>query len=385
MLVGAGLLAGRLVGRRARRRADVRSASPTTAADGAAGAVRSGGAPLGLSGLRRLIFFPDDQAGWLPFALAAVLRRRSTGSFDAIYSTSSPVTSHLIAGLTKRLTGVPWVAEFRDPWLGNALAAPLPWFHRRLQVRLERWIARTADALVCVTPSLAAMYHRRYPGATVVTITNGYERSERSRPTPRSSGPYRLVWTGSLYRPDELRVFLEGVTMLVDRRPAVREELSITLYGTVSAGCREVADRFGGSGPLAGMLSFPGFVPRPVALQAVADADAGLLLLGDGPGMELFATGKLFDYLGQGRQVFAMVPPGDARDILAELDWGVVADPRPEAVAGALERLLASARRNHYADPEGRYDRSVLVARLVRLLDEIVRPRRQADGSGGSR
>ena len=44
-------------------------------------------------------------------------------------------------------------------------------------------------------------------------------------------------------------------------------------------------------------------MPRRVALQAVADADAALVLLGPGPGMDLFTPGKLYDYIGQDRQV----------------------------------------------------------------------------------
>ncbi len=132
--------------------------------------------------IRRFLLFPDEAVGWVPFAIAGALAARRRIPCDVIFSTSHPVSSHLAAGVVKRLTGLPWVAELRDPWLGNRLTESVygarPWLHRRLQFKIERWIARTADQLVCVTPSLARMYQRRYPGATVVTIPNGYDRSE---------------------------------------------------------------------------------------------------------------------------------------------------------------------------------------------------------------
>ncbi len=100
-------------------------------------------------------------------------------------------------------------------------------------------------------------------------------------------------------------------------------------------------------------------------------ADASLLLLADGPDRDLFIGAKLFDAIGLDRQLLAMAPPGDTRDILAELNWGVVADPEPSSVADALLRLLDSPLPEGPADPAGRYDRSGLAARLATVLAEV--------------
>jgi glycosyltransferase involved in cell wall biosynthesis len=327
-----------------------------------------------LERLRHLLFFPDDQVGWTPFALRAALRSGRHMPFDAVFSTSSPVTSHLVAGLYARLTGTPWIAEFRDPWVGNALAAPLPWLHRRLQTKLERWIVRSANGVVCVTPSLTRLYQRRYPGAAVVTVTNGYDRSERPEPAAATAGtpdrPFRIVYTGTLYRESELSIFLEGVDRLVRRRPDLAASLEIVFIGEATGPCRAVVESFIGEGHLDGVVRLAGFVPRRVAMEAVTRADAALVLLGGGPGMGLFVGGKLYDYLGQDQQILAMVPPGDARDVLEGLSWGVVADPDPADVERAVERLLTLPAPDRPADPEGRYDRAVLAGRLAEVLTE---------------
>ena len=313
--------------------------------------------------------------GWLPFAVRAGIRAARTRSFDAVYSTSPPVTAHLVAGIVARLGRLPWVAEFRDPWLGNpiteALGGPRPWLHRRLQVRIERWIVRSADRLVFVSPSTARLYRRRYPGAReMVTIPNGHDRSEVivRGPAEVSSGRFRIVWTGTLDRPDELQVFLEALRVLAARRPALAEELDVAFYGHVADSCRSVADRFTSGRPLDSIVRFEGFVPRRAALTAVADADAALVMLGGGPGVGQFIPGKLFDYLGQSKQILAVLPPGDARDILLDLGWGVIASPEAAEIAGAIERLMTLPPPAPPADPEGRYDREALAGRLADTL-----------------
>jgi glycosyltransferase involved in cell wall biosynthesis len=348
-------------------------------ADGHAGEDPAGARRFGLGRVRRLLFFPDDQVGWLPFALVAALRLHRRAPVDAIFSTSSPITAHVVAGIMKWLTRVPWVVEFRDPWMGNALAAPLPWPHRRLQAKVERWIVGSADSVICVTPSLARLYQRRYPQAAVLTIPNGYDRSEVLTPSPREigRGRYRIVYTGTLDRPAELRAFLEGLDALIGRRPDLHDQIEVVFYGSVADSCRSMADVHT-AGRLGGILHFAGFVPRRVALEAVAAADAALVLLGAGPGMELFVGGKLYDYLGQNCQILAILPDGDARDLLKGLGWGIVAEPNPAQVSDAIERLLSLPAPHRPADPTGAYDRALLAGRLADSLDSVTAAGRES-------
>ena len=180
-----------------------------------------------LAWLRRVLFFPDDQVLWIPFAVRAGRAMLAGNHVDAIYSTSSPVSSHLVAGILHDRTRIPWVAEFRDPWVGNPLADPLPWFHARLQRRLERWIVSTASRIVFTSTETAVAYERRYPGLAGRwhIVPNGYDAEElgapRTRPEPRT--PFRLVYTGTLERPAEAAAFLAGVDLLVTDQPEGQE------------------------------------------------------------------------------------------------------------------------------------------------------------------
>ncbi len=126
--------------------------------------------------------------GWLPFR-----RRAPSGpvraEVDSRWSTRRPhrLRPTWIGGVVNRLTGVPWVAEFRYPWWGtpsppapvaaSALAGPGSTMDRLLGRRL---VFATPSTTRHVSPPLPA---RRGDG----TITNGHDRSEMSNPGRRRS------------------------------------------------------------------------------------------------------------------------------------------------------------------------------------------------------
>jgi glycosyltransferase involved in cell wall biosynthesis len=325
------------------------------------------------SALRRLLFFPDNQAGWLPFAVVAAVRAHRASPVDAVYATFPPMTSLVAAAAVARICAVPLVAEFRDPWIGNSLEAPPPWLIRQLRRKVERWVVRSAAEVVAVTPRLARMLERRYPGLAVRLVPNGYQLGEATgvRRVRGAGEPLRIVYTGTLDRPAELTVFLDGLALAATRRPDLHDRLCIEIFGNVAPACRDLVSA-AEAGPANGIVTIRGFVPRVEALAALAAADAALVLLGDGPGMDLFMPGKLFDDLGADRQVLAMLTAGDARELLAELDWGIVCAPVASEVADAIEHLLATPAPDRRADPSGRYDRRTLAGRLAGVLDDAV-------------
>lgn len=347
----------------------VRAASAPSPAPGATPGGVVASASLAAQ-IRRLVFFPDNQAGWLPFALVAALRAHRREPVDVVYSTFPPMTSHVVAAAFARITGVPFVCEFRDPWIGNALEPRAPWAVRQLRRKTERWVVRSASRVVAVTPRLAQMLERRYPGLRVDLVPNGYVRGEAAA-APRATSPgavFRLVYTGTMDRPRDLQAFADGLALALNADPSLGSRLRIDIYGMVSAPCRALLDA--APDAVREVIKVHGFVPRAEAVRAVAEADAALVLLSDGPNMDLFVPGKLYDYLGQDRQVLAMLPDGDARDLLGRLGWGVIARPEPDDVAAAVARLVASPAPEGRADPDGEFDRRQLAARLAAVLDE---------------
>src|SRR4051812_16627049 len=121
------------------------------------------------SAARSTLYFPDAQVGWYAPALITARRALRGRHFDAIFSSSFPITAHLIARRLHRWMNIPWIAEFRDPW-SMALARQGQTAARA--ARLERGLARESAAVVMTSPSWAALHGRTW-GCDVVVIPNG--------------------------------------------------------------------------------------------------------------------------------------------------------------------------------------------------------------------
>ena len=243
-----------------------------------------------------LLLFPDAAVGWVGPATRRGLAVHKRTPVDAIYSSSGPVSCHLIAGRIAARTGLPWIADFRDPWIGNSFATPPRGWHAIQQRRLERRIVEGADKLIFPTPGVAEAYEERYPWAAgkMCVIPNGYDRADLStaervtgdadRKADRTSErPFRLVYTGSLYGQHELEIFLHGLEILVERRPEMHDRLQVEFVGWLNAHNRDVATSYARSDRFGSMLRFSGFVPHTEAMRKVATSDALLQLIADEP------------------------------------------------------------------------------------------------------
>jgi glycosyltransferase involved in cell wall biosynthesis len=323
------------------------------------------------------LLFPEGAVAWVPFAVRSGLRTNRRKPVDAIFSSASPVSAHLAAGLIKGRTHRPWIADFRDPWIGNAFAPPMSRPKRWMQRRMERWIVERADLVTVAVDAMRVQFVARYPDLAdkFVHIPNGYDRSDligiEPAPSPRPGG-FHVLFAGSLYRPQELDVFLTGVERLLERRPDLRQRLRVDFVGRANEANVRVASEFEKPERLGGVVSFEGFMPRPKALARMLGADALLQLMPDVPGAEIFVGGKLGEYLAFDRPILAVMPRGEGRALVEGLPTGIVADVEPGSVADALERLLDHTPAPAPADPAGRFDRVNLAGELARELDRLV-------------
>src|SRR5690242_7697461 len=97
----------------------------------------------------RWIYRPDAQIGWYPFALASARRVLRDRRCHVIFSSSFPITAHLVASRLHREYRLPWVAEFRDLWTDLArYDSPR---RQRLDRAAEQRLLRAATVAVTVS------------------------------------------------------------------------------------------------------------------------------------------------------------------------------------------------------------------------------------------
>lgn len=342
---------------------------------GAATGRRSGSRFAWLRTLSDWWLLPDSYAGWARRAGRAAATRLAEGGVDALLTTSPPDSVHLAGAPLARRFRLPWVADFRDPWVTLHFREPPTAWHRARQRALERGVFAGADLVLA-----ASRTHLREIAATGLAkraehLPNGFEPDPG--PPPEAAAPegggFRVAFTGTLTLMDDALTLLEAVRALLARVPAARADLRVELAGPYDLDYEARANALG----LAGVVRFPGPLAHGASRALQRSADVLLLWKPHGPGYRTMVPGKLYEYLDAARPVLALLPEGEeAADLVRSAGGAVLPPGDPAALARELEtRYMAWRERGR---PPGTrpawldgHARPQLAARLAGLLDGL--------------
>lgn len=328
-----------------------------------------------------LLTIPDRFTSWIPFGVARGVKVVHSEKIHALYSTSPVPSAHLIASAIKAVTGLPWVADFRDPWVEEGIH-PLPGTWRyTIESFLEQKVMRRADLVLVTTPYLRGEFLSRYPALPpekVRVIYNGYDESDfQGLDLAQCAGRFEMVHAGLVtpeYR-DPLPL-LETLAELLSEGALSRSELRLNFLGgssyldSESFRCR--VDQLG----LSGVVAVAGRVPHREALQRLGRASALLILQASDDTRSLIPA-KAFEYLRVGRPILALTLEGATADLLGCRENCHVVNPRDrDGLRKALLKLyhqwLESNRDVRLSHPIRQYERRQLTAELAGLLAELV-------------
>jgi hypothetical protein len=330
----------------------------------------------------RAMAIPDRWVSWWPAGVWRGLQIIRHQRPAVIMSTFPIPTAHLIGLTLQRLSGLPWVADFRDNMTDPGFPRdPMTW-------RFNRWlesacVQRCAKALF-TTRGARQMYAERYPqidASRWAMIENGFDEDNftdaenglERRPLGQP-GQITLIHSGVLY-PEER-----------DPRPFFAALAALKRSGEISAASLQVVLRATGSdGLYAPMLQahdiadIVRLAPPVGYLEALGEMlRAEGLLLFQAAMCNHQIPAKLYEYLRAGRPILALTDPaGDAADALRAAGGSAIADLSSEtAIRAALARFVSElgAGREQGTSPAmaARHSRLARTAELAALLDDLV-------------
>lgn len=289
-----------------------------------------------------LIFIPDDNIGWLPSATAAGLRMTREFRPQVIFASGKPWTSLVVANRIATQSGVPWVAEFRDPWGSNPYDATSR-FRERLDDWLSRRVVRSASGVVTVTPPLEAVYAEKYRKPSSV-VMSGYDDEDQPAVAPSSGltddGRLWLVHAGTFYAQRDITPLVRAIHQLGDRASRVR----VSLVGAEPSGVAP-ALKLAATLGVAESFEVSPMVARAESLRVQRAADVLLLSMWNDPREHTFLPGKLFEYIGARRPILLVgLVSGAAAELVKSRSLGVALD-NPDDIAVWLGARLAEKQR----------------------------------------
>ena len=257
---------------------------------------------------------PDRWVTWslgaIPAGLSMIRARRPR----LIWSTFPIATAHLIGLALHRLTGLPWVADFRDPMLQPAY--PTHKGQRRMYAWIEQQTIRRCSKAVFTTHGAMLNYRERFPDVApdkFVVIENGYEEDAFAAgadgvpaPGAGTSRPLMLVHSGLLYDTGrDPSAFLDALARLKARGVIDAGKLKVVLRAPGNiGGVSALIERYG----VADIAATASPVPYREALAEMAAADG--LLLFQGTPFNNQIPAKVYEYFRARKPIFGLVDHG---------------------------------------------------------------------------
>lgn len=331
-----------------------------------------------LKQVRGLVAIPDEALLW---ALRAAWQARilvQEEKIDCVLTTSGPNSAHIVGLLVKRWTGVPWVADFRDPWTDNMHFSARA-LRAAVERRLERRVLREADAVVTVTDSFAELFRRKEASVRgkVSVIRNGVDPLDfPPHDTLPRSGPLTLLYAGILYPKRSPKTFLQALRRALDAGRIAEDGLQVEFAGVFdspgSAENAELVERL----DLQRIVRRLGYLSHAEVAKRMMQAHALLLIGDDDERAGMYIPGKLYEYLYARRPILALLKEGEASRWILRCNAGVVASNQSVAdVEDALVELVQRIQQEGCCLPDHpllqSLTRQAQAADLARLLNEV--------------
>jgi glycosyltransferase involved in cell wall biosynthesis len=322
---------------------------------------------------------PDRWVTWWLGAVPKGLKMIRKYRPQAVWSTYPIASAHMIGHTLHRLSGLPWIADFRDPMAQDGYPAdPKTWQSFK---EIEERTMRSASFSVFAAPGAARMYRERYPDipdARIALIQNGYDEENFARlENPEGDsllpGTFTLVHSGIVYpsERDPTQLF-QALRQLLDEGRLKPGELRLRLRASAH---ETLLAKLIGEFRLAEVIELARPIPYRSALQEMMRADGLLVLQASNCNDQIPA--KVYEYLRCRRPIIALTDPkGDTAGLLREAGIHNIARlDSTQEIASELPRFLDQVKCKQAATSSDAFVRAA--SRLERtrqfasLLDQL--------------
>ncbi len=268
---------------------------------------------------------PDRWISWKFDAVRQGLQMIREFKPQVIWTTYPIATAHLIGAELYKRSGIPWVADFRDPMAQEGYPPdPKTWQQFKI---IEQQTIQYAAAATFTTPGAVRTYRQRYPESAekITLLENGYDEesfvaieNDAKFSEPLNHECITLLHSGVVY-PDERDPNALFAALQIIRETSAGTSLKIRFRAPGhEALLRQLAIKYA----VLDMLEFLPQLPYQAALTEMLRADALLVMQAANCNEQIPA--KVYEYFRARRPIVALTDPdGDTANLLSNsgLDW----------------------------------------------------------------
>ena len=318
--------------------------------------------------IRGNLFIPDARILWVKPSIRFLQQYIADHHIDTVITSGPPHSLHLIGLGLKEVSGVKWIADFRDPWttIGYHDKLKLSSYAARRHKKLEGQVLNQADQVIVTSKSTKADFEKltRKP---ITVITNGYDEHLVER--PQLDAKFSLAHIGSLLSDRNPEILWQSLVEIINEIPGFATDFELKLVGTVSAEIHDTIARYG----LTQYVSDIGYVQHADAIRAQLGSQVLLLIEIDAEITKSIIPGKVFEYIASGRPIIGIGPAdSDFAEIITGTNTGIFVDYRQQDRLKAQIIAYYQQYRDGNLKANGvgiqRYSRKQLTAQLADVI-----------------
>lgn len=340
--------------------------------------------------IRGNVFIPDARALWVrPAARRITEYVNKQGDIDAVFSDGPPHTNTRIAYHVAKRTGVPWIADFQDPWtqVDYYKLLKISRFADRIHKKMEQDVFRLARKITVASPSWAKDLEKI--GAKDVSVLYyGYDEEDFSENILVSTAnpeldPIRKRFVinhagllGMDRFPDR---FLEALAELGEENESFQKDLFIYFPGEVDFSIRDYIKKLG----LENNTLYPGHISKELAVTSMRLSNILLLPLNKAENVKGRLPGKLYEYLRSYTPILALGPEdSDVNVILKQTRTGKCLDYEnkneiKKYISGVYDSYKKGIKSENFLEDEIRqFDVKNQTKKLAEFLNEVYNGKR---------
>lgn len=313
---------------------------------------------------------PDNYQGWIPFAFLRGLAIAAKEDIDFILATTPPASALIVGYLLSKFTQKPLIIDYRDPWRKQR-----SWkFLEKINKRIERAIINHAQYVISVTNTWSRELQSEHNGKgshKYIVIPNGYDLEDMDRKSFAASGKFTFLHAGYFYSNDGVEDFIDAVYDLVREDASLKKDLKISFIGK-----RPQLSNFDALERL-GVAEFKEKLPRNEYISSAVQSDILLAFLRENGRDAGWIPSKIFEYMLFKKPVIAIMPEGEAKDLIEKTNLGIVIKHGDKQTIKKAIYDFYYCYKNRIAKVDfneelvKKFERKELTKRLAEVLDSV--------------
>ncbi len=324
--------------------------------------------------IRGNIFIPDARRYWIKPSVKFLSKYLKENPVDVLFTNGPPQSTHMIAYGVKKNTGIPWHADFQDPWtqvdyFPQLMLNPLS---LNIHKNMEQRVFKNADKVTICSNTWKGDLES-IGAKDVGVIVWGYDEDDFQNINIPLSPKFTLSHYGSL-GPDRNAVTLWKVLAeLSNNDKQFADDLEIELAGFIGHAIIKELDSLG----LRKNLVLFDHLSRKETLERMHRSQVLMLILNNMPNVNGRLPGKLFEYLASRRPTLVIGPEtSDASKIVHGVNAGYTCNFNDyEKTFSTIKDLYNKFRQNKLLPNESdisQYSNRNLTKKLAGYFDSLI-------------